>query len=158
MDDQGVLALARTSLERTVEWIDTDAAGHQHNSAILRWVEAAEAELFRRLGVPEYFPVAPRVHQSTNFKAKLRFGQRITVEVAIVAIGRTSMTFTFLVTGHAFEGHAAGTAAHGTFTTVHVPVGQVRPAGWPPNIRQAITAPRQDETAEPIASFARRTP
>ena len=38
----------RASVERTVEWVDTDASGHQHNSAVMRWVESAEAELFLR--------------------------------------------------------------------------------------------------------------
>ena len=29
-------------VERTVEWPDTDAAGHYHHSSVIRWVEAAE--------------------------------------------------------------------------------------------------------------------
>lgn len=50
--------VSSASIERTVEWVDTDAAGHQHNSAIMRWAESAEAELFRQLELPEYFPSA----------------------------------------------------------------------------------------------------
>ncbi|MHA7223410.1 acyl-CoA thioesterase [Arthrobacter sp. RHLT1-20] len=81
------------SLERTIEWVDTDAAGHQHNSAVLRFVEACEARLFRELGLPEYFPSAPRVRHEFNYRAKLYFGQRVTTTVVVEKIGRTSMTF-----------------------------------------------------------------
>ena len=61
------------SLERTVEWVDTDASGHQHNSVVIRWVEAAEAQLMRELELPEYFPNAPRVQHVVNFTGMLWF-------------------------------------------------------------------------------------
>ena len=58
---------AAASIRRQVEWVDTDASGHHHNSAILRWVEAFEAVLFHDLGLDDYFPLAPRVHQTVDF-------------------------------------------------------------------------------------------
>lgn len=151
-------------VERTVEWVDTDASGHQHNSAILRWVEAAEAELFRSLDLPDYFPNAPRVQQVINYKAKLWFGQRITATVKVSALGRTSLTMAFEVRGHsreesdggasgggesggAFDGGASGgapdggeLAAYGTVTTVHVPNGTATAEPWPEHFVQAIQA------------------
>ena len=119
-------------VERTVEWVDTDASGHQHNSAILRWVEAAEAELFRSLELPDYFPSAPRVQQVINYKAKLWFGQRITATVRIHALGRTSLTMAFDVTSDAGE-----VAAYGTVTTVHVPNGSISAQPWPEHLVRA---------------------
>lgn len=133
-------------VERTVEWVDTDASGHQHNSAILRWVEAAEAELFRRLELPDYFPSAPRVQQVINYKAKLWFGQRITASVKVERLGRTSLTLAFEVLGHPLTvsgkspdggapddgGPAAAVvAAYGTVTTAHVPAGSPSAQPWP---------------------------
>ena len=85
------------TLVRTIEWVDTDAAGHQHNSAVLRFVEACEAKLFRDLDLPEYFPSAPRVRHELNYRAKLYFGQQVTTTVVVEKIGRTSMTFSFEV-------------------------------------------------------------
>ncbi|WP_405473784.1 acyl-CoA thioesterase [Paenarthrobacter ilicis] len=147
------------SVERTVEWVDTDASGHQHNSAILRWVEAAEAELFRALDLPDYFPSAPRVQQVINYTSKLWFGQRITATVTIQALGRTSMTMAFEVRAHPLEGSASGTpdgdasdggtpgggevaagevAAYGTVTTVHVPQGSTSAQPWPAHLVAAI--------------------
>ena len=136
MDDAEAL---RASIERTVEWVDTDASGHQHNSAIVRWVEAAEAELFRRLDLPGYFPCAPRVQQVINYRAKLWFGQRVTATVMIQELGRTSMTIAFEVHGHTHAQSAGGIAAHGTFTTAHVPLGAESAQQWPALIQEAIT-------------------
>ena len=132
------------SVERTVEWVDTDASGHQHNSAILRWVEAAEAELFRRLQLPEYFPSAPRVQQVVNYKAKLWFGQRVTATVKINALGRTSLTMGFEVRGESAGAPDGATpdsgtvAAFGTVTTAYVPAGAAAAQPWPEHFVRAL--------------------
>lgn len=129
---------AHSHVERTVEWVDTDASGHQHNSAIMRWVESAEAELFRRLGLPGYFPTSPRVQQVINYTAKLWFGQRITATVKFDRLGRTSATYAFEVHGHSHPGAVAGTAAFGTVTVAHVPAGAEGAEPWPVEFRQAV--------------------
>lgn len=127
-------------VERIVEWVDTDAAGHQHNSAIMRWVESAEAELFRQLNLPDYFPTAPRVHHSINFRAKLWFGQTVTIKVWVMVIGTTSMTFGFEVLGQPMEEHDGGLAADGTFVTAHVPFGATGSAPWPAHVLASVKA------------------
>ncbi|HEV7168830.1 MAG TPA: thioesterase family protein [Micrococcaceae bacterium] len=141
---------AKASIERTVEWVDTDASGHQHNSAIMRWVEAAEAQLVRDLGLDDYFPAAPRVRQEINYRTKLWFGQPVTATVAVVKMGRSSMTYAFEVVGHPFAGHAGGTAADGTVTVVHVPVGSSTGSPWPGPMRAAL-AP--DGLGAPVGIF-----
>ncbi|MFD1212772.1 acyl-CoA thioesterase [Arthrobacter sp. GCM10027362] len=138
MEHQEDGRMVQASIERTVEWADTDAAGHQHNSAIMRWVEAAEAELFRRLDLPDYFPSAPRVQQVVNYRAKLWFGQRIRATVKVRKVGRTSMTFGFEVHGQAHEKSGGGLAAYGTFTTAYVPAGADGARPWPEHMRAAI--------------------
>ncbi len=132
------------SVERTVEWVDTDASGHQHNSAILRWVEAAEGELFRQLQLPDYFPSAPRVQQVVNYTAKLWFGQRVRATVKITALGRTSLTMGFEVRGEATGAPDGATpqsgtvAAFGTVTTAHVPPGASSAQPWPEHFVRAV--------------------
>jgi acyl-CoA thioester hydrolase len=128
----------QSSIERIVEWVDTDASGHQHNSVILRWVEAAEAELFRRLGLPDYFSSAPRVQQVINYKAKLWFGQRVTAAVRIDSVGRTSLTMTFEVHGHPHLRSDGGIAATGRVTVAHVPSNSSRAVPWTPAFHHAI--------------------
>jgi acyl-CoA thioester hydrolase len=104
----------------------------------MRWVEAAEAELFRNLGLPGYFPAAPRVQQVINYTAKLWFGQRITATATVEKIGRTSLTLAFEVVGHPHEGAKAGTAAFGTVTVAHVPARAQGAEPWPDGFRQMI--------------------
>lgn len=130
--------LAGNSLQRTIEWVDTDAAGHQHNSVILRFVEAAEARLFRELGQNSYFAIAPRVRHETDYRAKLYFGQAVTTAVVVQRIGTSSMDFAFRVWGHPHDGRDAVLAAEGRFVTVCVPQGSESSAPWPEEIRAAL--------------------
>lgn len=127
------------SIHRRVEWVDTDASGHQHNSAIIRWVEAAEAELLRNLDLPDYFPSAPRVHQEISYTSKLWFGQLVTTTIDIRRLGRTSLTYAFEVSGHPHPKSDGGTAAHGTVTVAHVPQGSDKAQPWPAGMVKAIT-------------------
>ena len=130
--------LAGSVLDRHIEWIDTDAAGHQHNSVVMRFVEAAEAKLFRELGVVSYFGNAPRVRHEIEYRAKLYFGQRVCTAVAIEHVGTSSMSFAFKVWGHSHEGREAVLAAEGRFVTVCVPEGTEKSAPWPTTVLAAL--------------------
>lgn len=138
-------AVVREELTRTVEWVDTDAGGHHHNSFIIRCVEATESRLFRRLGLLDYFGTAPRVHHEADYHAPLYFGQDATTVLEIEAVGTSSMTFRFHVWGEAFDGAPSGRverrlAASGTFVTVHRPIGSERSAPWPESTRAVMGA------------------
>jgi acyl-CoA thioester hydrolase len=130
-------------IERTVEWVDTDAAGHQHNSVILRWAEACEAQLFRDLDLPDYFPTAPRVQQTVNFTAKLYFGQRVLTSIRVERLGEKSLTLAFTTEGLDSDGAVAYEAANGTVTTVHVAPGALHSSPWPSLLRERIV-PTED--------------
>lgn len=129
---------AHTSIRRTVEWSDTDAAGHHHNSAILRWVEACEAQLYRELGISQIFGDCPRVQQTVNYTAKLWFGQEITAKVYVDSVGSSSVTFGFNVFCEGNEERERKLAAHGTFVTVHVDTESGAATPWPQQIRHAF--------------------
>jgi acyl-CoA thioester hydrolase len=139
-------AIVRETVTRSVEWVDTDAAGHHHNGFILRSVEAAEASLFRRLNLLEdYFSAAPRVRQEVDYRSKLYFGQNTTTILEIEAVGRSSMTFRFEVWGEAIMDRSSGPlqrrlAATGRLVSVHVPRGAETSAPWPERIRNALLA------------------
>ena len=124
-------SIAGTWLQRTIEWADTDAAGHQHNSVIMRFVEAAEAKLFRELDQHQYFGIAPRVRHEIDYKAKLFFGQEVGTALSVTRIGTSSMDFSFKVWGHAHEDRGTVLAAEGKFVTVCVPQGGEKSAPWP---------------------------
>ncbi|OUS92158.1 thioesterase family protein [Rhodococcus sp. NCIMB 12038] len=126
------------TMSALVEWSDTDAAGHHHNSSILRWVEACEVRLYRQLGLLEHFPSMPRVQQVVNYTSKLWFGQEVTTTVRIQAVGRTSITFEFDVYGEEFDGATRVRAAHGAFTSVHVLPADTRATPWPDDILKLV--------------------
>lgn len=120
------------TIERVVEWHDTDAAGHQHHSAILRWVEAAEAELLRTLGLDWLFGRTPRVRHEVDYRARLRFGETVRTRLRVAAIGRTSLRYGFEVHG------AQGLAAQGQVVIAHAEPDSGRATPWPPHVRAAL--------------------
>jgi len=126
------------SVDKTVEWVDTDASGHQHNSVVIRWVEAAEAQLMRDLNLPEYFPDAPRVQHHVNYTGMLWFGQQARADVWVEEVGRTSLKLGFEVTSQDHGANQGGLVAHGYVTTVYVPKGHTTAQPWSPEMRQVF--------------------
>jgi acyl-CoA thioester hydrolase len=120
--------------------MDTDAAGHHHNTAVNRFVESAEAALMRDRGLDGYFGSAPRVHFEADYGARLWFGQEVTTTVVLERVGTSSMTFGFEVWGEAFEGRDRCRAAVGRFTTVHVPAGATGARPWPAKWLESLGA------------------
>ncbi len=106
---------------RLVEFRDTDAAGIAHFSAFFFWMESAEHELLRYLGlrVVDHEPddaesltaelaaagetVAttrlevswPRVAVTADYKAAVRFGDEVEVAVSVAQLGASSVTYAF---------------------------------------------------------------
>jgi acyl-CoA thioester hydrolase len=118
--------------------MDTDAAGHHHNTAVVRWVESAEAVLMRERGLAGYFGTAPRVRHEVDYESRLWFGQEVWATVVLERIGASSMSFTYEVWGGEFEGRPAARAARGSFVTVHVPEGSDAATPWPQEWRDAL--------------------
>lgn len=127
------------TLTRTVEWIDTDASGHYHNSFIARLEEACERELMTRLGLADdYFASAPRVHASYDYLAPLEFRQDATATLTVERVGAASLTFTLVVWGEAFEGCPRTQVARGTVVAAHVAPGEASASPWPDAMRAAL--------------------
>lgn len=111
-------------IERRLAWPDTDAAGVWHHSTFWRWVEEAEAELHRRLGVIDHtFGHTPRRHLEAEFLLPLRFDDRVDVSLTVARVGRSSITYEVEV--H----HEGALAARGTMTAVLVVGGEA--TAWP---------------------------
>jgi len=119
------------TIERTVEWPDTDAAGHYHHSAVIRWVEAAEAALHERLGLPELFGTVPRVHYEVDYLERLWFRDRVSVTLEVAEVGRTSIRYAFRVDR---DGQPA---ARGEMVCVRADA--EGPVAWDGDVRRALT-------------------
>ena len=120
-------------IDRRVEWPDTDASGHYHHSTILRWIEAAEAETYERVGLVYLFGVIPRVRLEVNHRSRLWFRDLVQVRLWIQRLGRSSVTF-------GFEIHRGDElAADGSITAVHIDPAAGRARAWPEAVRAALT-------------------
>ncbi|MFI5615097.1 acyl-CoA thioesterase [Amycolatopsis sp. NPDC051903] len=126
------LAGLETTIERRVEWHDTDASGHQHNSVVLRWAEEAEAELLRGKGLAWLFGRTPRVRHEVNYRGRLWFGDVVRVTFRVTRLGRTSLTFGFEVHG------PHGVAADGAVVVVHAEPDAPAATPWPDEVRAAL--------------------
>lgn len=125
--------VSAVEIQRRVEWVDTDAAGHHHHHAIARWVEAAEAELLRRYGVDWLFGRTPRVHYEVDYRQRLWFGDLVRVRIQLDRLGERSMHLGFAVRGE------KGIAAAGKVVTAFASsTGAAEP--WPIDVRRALSA------------------
>jgi acyl-CoA thioesterase FadM len=122
---------AAITVERRVEWSDTDAAGHHHFTSILRWAEQAEFVLQERLGIADLVAGhCPRVHLSVDFKRPAYAREVLAVDLAVAEVGRTSVRYAFVVRGH------GETVAEGVVAAVFMRDG--RPMRWPEEVRRLL--------------------
>ena len=86
---------------RRVEFCDTDAAGIAHFSAFFRYMEQAEHELLRGVGLSVFMVDDvgkfswPRVGAKCDYRAAARFEDMLNIEVRITRLGEKSVTFAF---------------------------------------------------------------
>jgi acyl-CoA thioester hydrolase len=109
------VAFPEVTIRRRIHWFDTDTSTKEHNSAPLRWMEEAEAELLHELGlVKELYGSLPRVHVEMDYRFPVRFWDEVEVMVAIDDLGRSSITYRFEVRR---DGEVA---VEGKVTAVHI--------------------------------------
>ena len=131
---------AAITLERRLEWCDTDAAARWHHSTIWRYAEAAEAELHRRLGILDRtFGFTPRRRIEAEFHAPLRFDDVVTITLRVTAVGHTSATHEITVSV------ADRRAASATMVIVFTDA-DGRPRPWPDDVARAL------RDGEPVAA------
>lgn len=88
------MSRASIRLQRKLEWIDTDASGHWHNTVVVRWFEWAEAALLERLGlVTMLCGHLPRVRVEADFGRPLHFNDLADIEFEVEDVGRSSITY-----------------------------------------------------------------
>ncbi|MCX5409391.1 acyl-CoA thioesterase [Streptomyces sp. NBC_00335] len=130
-------------VERRVEWTDTDAAGHYHHSTVIRWVEAAEAVLLRRLGLSHLFGSTPRVHFEADYRARLWFGEAVRTELRVTKVGTSSLHYAFTVRGEPGpegpEGPDGAVAASGRMVIAHSAARATGTTPWPAEVREVLT-------------------
>src|SRR3954462_4348611 len=98
------LVLMRTvpfTMSRQVEFRDTDAAGIMHFSVFFTFMEEAEHEFLRSLGLNILLKDAeghfsfPRVSASCDYKVPLQFEDLVEMSVRVARVGEKSVTYDF---------------------------------------------------------------
>jgi acyl-CoA thioester hydrolase len=103
---------------RRVEFRDTDAAGIAHFSVFFVYMEQAEHEMLRYLGLSvmlfdEQGKLSfPRVGARCDYQSAVRFEEIVDIEVSIVRLGHKSVTYEFTFS------HQGRPVASGQTTTV----------------------------------------
>lgn len=86
---------------RRVEFRDTDAAGIVHFSVFFAYMEQAEHEFLRSLGLSVIHRFEgsliswPRVHAECDYRKPARFEDVLTIQVSIGRIGEKSVAYQF---------------------------------------------------------------
>ena len=114
-----------------VAWVDTDAGGRIHFTAVFRWAEAAETALMRSLGLLLEWADYPRRAVEAEYLAVLRFEDEFELELAPERVGTSSITY-------AWEIRRDGEVCiRGRHTVVHVDA-EGRPAPLSAEARRAL--------------------
>jgi YbgC/YbaW family acyl-CoA thioester hydrolase len=133
---------ASIMVQRRIEWSDTDASTNYHNTAAFRFIEVAETALLERLGLLEdVYGRLPRVHVEADFLRALRFRDIVDIELAVAAVGESSITYRFEMRSR------DEVAARGKAVAVLLSGVGGRPVRWPEWQRELLLSagPQQPE-------------
>jgi acyl-CoA thioester hydrolase len=114
-----------------VAWVDTDAGGRIHFTAALRYAEAAETAVIRRLGLLDGWGDYPRRRIEADYRAVLRFEDEVDVRIRPERVGETSITWAWEITR---DGEVCVDGRH---VVVHVD-GEGRPSPLPDQVRAGL--------------------
>jgi acyl-CoA thioesterase FadM len=90
---------ASITIQRRIEWSDTDASGHWHNVAAFRMLEWAETALLDRLGlVDDVYGRLPRVHVEADFTGRLGHRDLVDISLRVEQVGRSSLSYGVTIT------------------------------------------------------------
>jgi len=145
---------------RRVEFAETDMAGIVHFSNYFRYLESAEHEFFRSLGLSVHDAGESsmrgwaRVRASCDYVSPLRYDEQFEIHLIVARLGERSIEYAALVRGREGESFSR-LVARARWTVVRVSRqdrdGPIRSAPIPPEVSAAIeAAPRELlDTMEP---------
>ena len=121
------------TIQRRVQWMDTDAAGIWHHSVVLRWAEEAEAELHRELGIIDVtFGATPRVKTEFEFPSSVRFDDVVDITLNVSHLGTTSVTYEIDVRS------GERPVANGRMVVVFIDRATGEKRTWPGSVRDSL--------------------
>ena len=119
-----------------VAFVDTDASGRIHFTAMLRFFETAEQEFLRSLGFNYHDAPKdmgfPRVRVECEYRSAVTFDDALDIAVTVKRVGTSSYTLDFVAT----KGDTI--AANGSIVVVCVDRREGRSRAIPEELRRAL--------------------
>ena len=125
-----------------VPFVDVDSSMRIHFTAMFRYMEVAEHELMRSLGLQYATSLKsyafPRVHLECDFQGAIRYDDEIEVTARIERVGTSSWTVAFAAYPSSAATSDAPTLATGRMTIVSMDPATERAAPLPGELRRAL--------------------
>jgi acyl-CoA thioester hydrolase len=130
------------TIHRRIEFSDVDSSGRYHYGTVIRLIEAAEVELLAGLNLLDsIYTSMPRAHLEVDYSATLYFMDEVDVTAVVADLGRTSVTFEFLIE------RGGEACARAKLVTVFVDESG-QPTAWPEEARSALGG-KPDQPTDP---------
>jgi acyl-CoA thioester hydrolase len=144
--------MPHASIQVRVPFADVDSSARIHFTAMFRYMEIAEHELMRAIGVPYSTVMStifrdiafPRVHLSCDYVKGIVYDDVLTIEADVERVGRSSWTISFAARLIEHAGDAVPDegeiAARGKMTIVAMDRQSERARPLPDALRAALAA------------------
>ncbi len=134
-----------------VRFVDTDASGRIHYTAMLRFFEAAENEYLRALGVDyarleDRHTSFPRVYVDCNYTGAVRDDDMVDIAVQTERVGSSSFTLAFRASVD------TNPAAHGRIVIVCMNVETQKAQALPQNLAAILRGQTAASEAPPTTA------
>lgn len=130
-----------------VRFADVDSSQRIHYTAMFRYMEAAEHELMRSLGVPYsatlWDTAMPRVHLDCDFRGAVIYDDEVDVTARVAHVGTSSWTIAFMVrraSSPRADAEIGAVVAEGHMTIVSMNPTTERARPIPEQLRTALMA------------------
>ena len=132
-----------------VPFVDVDSSQRIHYTAMFRYMEVAEHELMRTIGLPYATTLGdlamPRAHLSCDFIGAIVFDDQLEVEARVEKVGNTSWTVGFVARKVAtpgdtpLPGDGAQVVARGRMVIVTMDPETEKATPLPDSLRRALS-------------------
>jgi acyl-CoA thioester hydrolase len=132
--------MIQATIRIRVQFADVDSSQRIHFTAMFRYMEVAEHQLMRNIGLPYATALQggafPRVHLSCDFRGAIRYDDQLDVTAEVASVGTSSWTVAFTVRN--VSGDQEPIAALGRMVIVSMDPATGRSSPLPADLREIL--------------------
>jgi acyl-CoA thioester hydrolase len=134
--------MIQATIRIRVQFADVDSSQRIHFTAMFRYMEVAEHQLMRNIGLPYATapegPALPRVHLSCDFCGAIRYDDELDVSAHLARVGTSSWTVAFTARNVSHE--QSPVVAEGQMVIVSMDPATERATPLPAELRKTLLA------------------